>query len=396
MAKYILYHKYQPCAELEIDSDDWRIADAVITDPVSAPFHGHATKKLLKQWWNNRAVPASRRMFSKALRDISGRWNPAEYLAKNLAVSVSDTYWVCPEKLALTWDDVHFRNFSSFHDGKIPYHNATSYDPCASLGGQMEKYWDLSTSPESLVKKSNGLYGQQALNEVFATMIHERQDKVPFVRYTAFQEQGDIYTRCDAFTSERKEFVSAYELIAGVEARNEESGYELFIRLCAEGGISEKEARMFLDYQTLTDFILTNTDEHLNNFGILRDADTLEFLSPAPIFDSGNSMFYLDKGDSPLERHEILEREITSFHKREEKMLKHVRYKDIVDAASLPTQEETMEFYTGRGVPEEKASYIAANYAKKIEMLMEFQCGKTISAYLAKKEWMDAKREENA
>lgn len=253
----------------------------------------------------------------------------------------------------------------------------------------MEKYWDLSTSPESLVKKSNGLYGQQALNEVFATMIHERQDKVPFVRYTAFQEQGDLYARCDAFTSEQREFVSAYELIAGVDTRNEESGYELFIRLCAEGGISEKEARMFLDYQTLTDFILTNTDEHLNNFGILRNADTLEFLSPVPIFDSGNSMFYLDKGGRSLEWHEILEQEITSFHKREEKMLKHVKYKDIVDAESLPSKKETMEFYADRGVPEEKASYIAANYAKKIEMLLEFQRGKTISAYLAKKEWSE-------
>lgn len=91
MEKYILYHKYRPCAELEIDSDDWRIADAVITDMESAPFNGHATKKLLKQWWNNRAVPASRKMFSKAMKDFSGRWNPAEYLAKNLAVRWKNT-----------------------------------------------------------------------------------------------------------------------------------------------------------------------------------------------------------------------------------------------------------------------------------------------------------------
>ena len=30
-----------------------------------------------------------------------------------------------------------------YSDGKVPYYNATSYDPNASLGGQLEKYWDL-------------------------------------------------------------------------------------------------------------------------------------------------------------------------------------------------------------------------------------------------------------
>lgn len=35
-----------------------------------------------------------------------------------------------------------------YNEGKIPYHNATSYDYNASLGGQMEKYWDLD-QPDS-------------------------------------------------------------------------------------------------------------------------------------------------------------------------------------------------------------------------------------------------------
>lgn len=39
--------------------------------------------------------------------------------------------------------------------GKIPYHNVTSYDPNASLGGQMEKYWDFTGKVPVLVKESS-------------------------------------------------------------------------------------------------------------------------------------------------------------------------------------------------------------------------------------------------
>ena len=70
------------------------------------------------------------------------------------------------------------------HDGKIPYHNETSYDPNASLGGQMEKYWDLSGEQPILVKESYRFWGQQSINEVFATFVHELQKTyVPFVKY---------------------------------------------------------------------------------------------------------------------------------------------------------------------------------------------------------------------
>ena len=39
------------------------------------------------------------------------------------------------------------------------------------------------------------------------------------------------------------------------------------------------------------DFIIVNTDRHYNNFGLIRNADTLEWISVAPIYDSGTSMW---------------------------------------------------------------------------------------------------------
>ena len=40
----------------------------------------------------------------------------------------------------------------------------------------------------------------------------------------------------------------------------------------------------------LLDYLLVNEDRHFNNFGIIRDANTLKWLDVAPIFDSGESL----------------------------------------------------------------------------------------------------------
>ena len=56
----------------------------------------------------------------------------------------------------------------------------------------------------------------------------------------------------------------------------------------------EDELRPFLEYQIMTDFILSGRDRHLSNISVLRDASSLKFIQPAPIYDSGKSMFVND------------------------------------------------------------------------------------------------------
>ena len=40
------------------------------------------------------------------------------------------------------------------------------------------------------------------------------------------------------------------------------------------------------------DYIIANEDRHFNNFGLIRNAETLEWLGFAPIYDSGTSLGY--------------------------------------------------------------------------------------------------------
>lgn len=381
MSQYFLMHKNNVCGSLEIDDETGRLEAYKDHNTGKSPFLGHADTRLMKKWWDARAVPASRKMMQEVLKQ-NNCINTEVYLAKNLALSMTDTYWICPVNTELKYEDIKMSSYLSYNNGKIPYHNATSYDFNASLGGQMEKYWDLNTVTPTLVKESYKYYGQQAINELFASNIHKLQyANIPFVDYSAIKTKDNgVICKCEAFTNDKIELVSAYEVIEGSKTLNDQSYYENYIQICTNLGINESVIRDFMDYQTLTDFIISNTDEHLMNFGILRDADTFEYIGPAPIFDSGNSMFYSDNAII-LSRAALLEREITAFYKYEEKMLKNVTNKNIVDPSLLPTKKDVIDLYTKAGLPENKALVIAQNYNTKIDMVKDFQKGLSISRY---------------
>ena len=384
MSEYYLMHKDDRCAILQID-EAWDVSQVKIIDQNLTPFIGTADKGQIKNWWKQRAIPASRKMLEELMRSAGYKSN-TEYLAKNLALSVTDCYWICPVGEGLSWSDINMRNMGLINNGKIPYHNNTSYDPNAALSGQMEKYWDLTSESPQLVKEAYKHYGQQAVNEYFATQIHKMQKTtVPFTEYRIRQLENGIECRCDCFVKEGLEFIPAYEVINSEKIKNDVSLYDAYINICEKHGIEAEEMRKFMDYQTLSDFVITNEDEHWNNFGILRDINTLKFVKPAPIFDSGNSMFFRDERVASLERHELLNRTITAMHDKEEQMLKHVVHKELVNNELLPSEQSVIELYTKTGIPEEKSIAIADNYKKKIELLRDFQHGKNISFYNEKR-----------
>ena len=48
------------------------------------------------------------------------------------------------------------------------------------------------------------------------------------------------------------------------------------------------------------DYIMLNEDRHLNNFGIIRNVENLNWIDVAPIFDTGQSLNILDYNDEEL------------------------------------------------------------------------------------------------
>ena len=360
MKNYILMHKNQECGTLSLDDVTGKFERYKDNGLGLSPFLGNATSENMKIWWESRAVPMSRDMIKQLINDLQ-IVTAEDYLSKNLALSITDTYWIKPLDMEVNYEKVNLFDIKSVD--KLPYHNATSYDPNASLGGQMEKYWDLNNDTPVLVKEAYKNFGQQSINEVVATKLHELQNgNVNFVKYTAESlDNGSILSYCDAFTNKDIEFISAYEVISSQKISNDINYYNAFINICEQNGLDKEMIQNFMDYQAMTDFILSNSDEHLANFGIIRDANTMKLIGAAPIFDTGNSMFYSDLKKIPFTRAELLERKITSFYKNEENMLKNIKNKDLVKVDLLPFPNEIADIYKEYGLKEASANVIAQN-----------------------------------
>jgi len=147
-----------------------------------------------------------------------------------------------------------------------------------------------------LLKVNTNYYSQQAVNEVIACSLHERLGWKNHVsnRLEKIRIGGHDYpcSLSPLFTSEKKEFVSAYQLLMNYKIPNESSLYDSLISRAATMGMEEEKVCRQLEYTIMTDFILSNTDRHLNNMGFLWDSEQHRLTEMAPIFDTGYSLFY--------------------------------------------------------------------------------------------------------
>ena len=171
---------------------------------------------------------------------------------------------------------------------------------------------------------------------------------------------------CESFTSDSVEFIPAIDVVDSCKKDNAVSLYEHFIAVCTQHGMSEESTRAFLEYQILTDSVITNVDRHLNNFGILRDTNTLQWISIAPIFDSGNSMFW--KNPKLPEYDDLQNIEVNSFRKKEPQLLSYIQDPTVLNPEFLPTAEEIQSVYEKDDMIPCVAS-ILLGYQKKISLL---------------------------
>lgn len=350
--------------------------------------------KRLDAWLVRRGIPATRQGLQADLAETT----PMELMLSNLGLSLTDNYWLKPLDTDYSWEDVNlyqndFRDRFSL-DIRDTWEAAkeqallmsrTNFIPSASLQGDLKKKWLIDENGIRFLVKGNYSDGCiQSLSEVLATEIHRRQGKFPYTTYRllSISSAGKMITGCccENFTQENREFVSAYDIVGTAAKQNDMNYFEHYLKLCAEAGMDADYMRDFLDYQILADFVLTNTDRHLNNFGILRNPVTLRWLEPAPIFDSGNSMFY--KNSRVPSGQALLDIEVTSFYSKETRLLSLVRNRGALDTGLLPTAEYVDALFekdTALDAP--KREQIVAAYCQKIRYLTDFQNGARLWSY---------------
>lgn len=386
MNPYILKRKDEDIAVINI-TEEGTITDYKLIEENSrlAPLHDKGSTDWIKSWWKRRAVPIEQGHI-KDMLEKRGFLGPEDFLVKNLGLSLTDYYWISPLGTKLKWKDVNlFTN--EFHDDiniagdeeeqqeEIPH-----YTPNGSLQGSLGKCWTIRNNKRGMIKGNRDNLSAESFNEVLASKLHEMQGFDNYISYKLIEIHGKDYAYgcfSELFTSESLELISAYDVVISKKQRQDISSYEHFIKVCESNGLKEEILRPFLEYEIMTDFILSNRDRHLSNISVLRDADTLEFVKPAPIYDSGKSMFVYDI--VPTSEKDMLKIQTESFYKTELKLLEQVRDKLLVDINKLPSPSFVEDLYgLDPYITESRIKEIVRGYEMKIDLFSRWQKGEDL------------------
>jgi len=380
--RYTLMHKRLAVADLELDDTTGFIQKiAAVHVPEHLPVGVHIRKGVtdrsaLNAWWTDRSIPASRSGIREAL-EILDIPDTKMLLVRCYGLSLSDQYWICPENSKLTWDGINFFN-NPFSDdmGDVLFGNPkkdAAFDfssPDNTSDGCLKKRWKIINNKRCLIKGGSNPFQQQPFNEVIASGIMDRLG-ISHVLYNLIWSGDAPYSVCEDFVTQNTELVSAWHIMQTQKRNNSTSVYQHFINCCKAAGVPDITTE--LDQMIVLDYIIANEDRHLNNFGLLRNAETLEWISMAPIFDSGSSLGY-DKLSTQIQSG----RNITCkpFKKSHEEQIKLVSDFSWIDFDKLSdidmlihdilSSEEAEKF-----IDKSRIEVIATSVTKRIQTLSE-------------------------
>ncbi len=176
----------------------------------------------------------------------------------------------------------------------------------------LKKAWIIENKTRYLLKGGYKKEILQPFNEVLASMICERLG-FAHVTYTLDIYKEIVVSKCPCFINQDTELITASQIRNNMKKNDSIKDYEEFIEVLEKNGI--KDARIKLENMYILDFLIMNEDRHLNNFGIIRDVNTLKWLDVAPIFDNGMALNvdYYTEGEVAITGHGRLFYEVLPF-----------------------------------------------------------------------------------
>lgn len=248
----------------------------------------------VNKWFKGRNIPIWRDDLFYLLKKLEVK-TADELLMKSYALSLSDQYWIKPCESKLKYKDVNFFEndfgYSDFLD--ITFSNTninrkiSLMTPNNTTDGRLKKTWIIENGKRILIKggyKDNPI---APLNELLASMICDALG-IKHVSYELDVINDKIVSKCEDFIDEDTEFITAHSILKDELTGNYKEIYERYIEILESNGISD--ARDNLEDMIFLDYLIMNVDRHLNNLGIIRNVNTLKWISVAPIFDSGEAM----------------------------------------------------------------------------------------------------------
>lgn len=248
----------------------------------------------ITSWWRGRGVPVTRDGLS-AMLAAGGIESTGSMLDRSMGLSLSDQYWVRPvDRDDLRWRDVNFfhndfderlgRALFSGHSSRIDEVNT----PDVTSAGDLPKRWIIGENGvRSLIKA--GRTGQEPDNERIAYLIAGLLG-IDHIEYRIGRTQGRRVSVCDEMLSDREELIPGGQIRRIFRDGRNDERRTIWLEACERLGVDRETGERATDDFLFLDFLLRNTDRHYNNFGLIRDVESLA-VRPAPIFDSGDSLW---------------------------------------------------------------------------------------------------------
>ena len=381
--KYTLMHKNIEVADISIDEVQGGIIsiDSVITlehFPIGSLVSKNPSRKALNKWWAGRAIPASRDGL-KPMLDKLGINSSKELITKCLALSLSDQYWVRPKGSNIDWHDVNFFE-NSFSDdiGELLTGNDIDGDidlfsPNNTSDGRLKKKWKIINNERCLLKAGSDPFQQEPYNELFASDLMERLN-IPHVDYIVIWDKNAPYSRCKCFVSPETELITADKFLQLEKKPNNLNVFQHFLSLCEKNGIDN--ASDFLNKMITVDYLIANEDRHLNNFGLIRNADSLKWEGFVPIFDNGTSLVFHSKANP-----NIICKPFKDTHDEQLRLVTSFDWLDLskLDGLSDEAHNTYSYLYDAGYISLERLRQISSTIKERTDNLKEFTQKQTLS-----------------
>ncbi len=250
----------------------------------------------LSKWFKGRGIPAFRDKLDLLLHRLNIEV-PGELLDKAFGLSLSDQYWLKPVDKEISYDDINFfdNDFSYVEFREASLSNSSKditskialISPNNTTDGMLRKAWIIEDEVRYLLKGGYKNEILQPFNEVLASEICKRLG-FDHVEYTLDTYKDMVVSKCPCFITKDAELITCNQIRNDMKKHNSIEDYEEYVKKLESEGI--KDAREKIENMYILDFLIMNEDRHLNNFGIIRDVNTLKWLDVAPIFDNGQSL----------------------------------------------------------------------------------------------------------
>lgn len=250
------------------------------------------TPEGLSRWLRRRTIPKNRAYVHNLLAKCGLNLNrPLSIINICKGLSLNDCYWVVQEDNDDVFEKVNLYDnpFSNvlaelaFTGYGSSLRSSLFSSPEFTTNGMLRKCWRRIGGNVYLYKggtEGASNTGFEPYSEFYAAQIAAAMG-VRATPYGLSRWKGVLCSTCELFTSKEYSYIPVGHLVTkggmdAVKAYYESLGAEFMAVL--------HEMLVF-------DAVICNVDRHFGNFGVMVDNRTNTVVSPAPLFDHGNSLF---------------------------------------------------------------------------------------------------------